>query len=74
MQASLCVRHALFNRFGQRSFKKAYASCPHLTSFIFFVLQFYRLQAQTLLNATPQRGKMHPFIKIDITFEPMVGI
>ena len=31
-----------------------------------------RLQAQTLPDATPPIGKIHPFIKIAITFEPVM--
>ena len=31
-----------------------------------------RLQAQTLPDATPSMGKIHPFIKMTITFEPLL--
>ena len=30
-----------------------------------------RLQAQTLPDATPRVGKIHPFSKIAVTFEPI---
>ena len=30
-----------------------------------------RLQAQTLTDATPPVDKVHPFSKIDVTFEPI---
>ena len=30
-----------------------------------------RLQAQTLPDATPPAGKIHPFSKIAVTFEPI---
>ena len=32
-----------------------------------------RLQAQTLPDATPPRGQIHPFSKMAITFEPGMG-
>ena len=31
-----------------------------------------RLQAQTLSDATPPRGQIHPFSKMAITFEPVM--
>ena len=31
-----------------------------------------RLQAQTLSDATPQIGKIYPFTKITITFNPLM--
>ena len=33
-----------------------------------------RLQAQTLPDATPPIGKIHPFSKMDVTFEPLMGV
>ena len=32
-----------------------------------------RLQAQTLPDATPPMGKSHPFSKMTVTFEPLMG-
>ena len=32
-----------------------------------------RLQAQTLPDATPPIGKIHPFSKMAVTFEPLMG-
>ena len=32
----------------------------------------HRLQAQTLPDATPPIGKIHPFSKMAITFEPLM--
>ena len=32
-----------------------------------------RLQALTLPNATPQIGKIHPFSKMNVTFETLMG-
>ena len=31
-----------------------------------------RMQAQTLPDATSQKGKIHPFSKMAVTFEPMM--
>ena len=45
--------------------------------FCYFVLEVLetsllrRLQAQTLPDAIPQIGKIHPFSKIAVTFEPL---
>ena len=32
-----------------------------------------KLQAQTLPDATPPIGKIHPFSKMAVTFEPLMG-
>ena len=32
-----------------------------------------RLQAQTLPDEAPPIGKIHPFTKIAVTFEPLMG-
>ena len=32
-----------------------------------------RLQAQTIPNVTPPMGNIHPFSKMAITFEPLIG-
>ena len=33
-----------------------------------------RMQAQNLQDATPSIGKIHPFSKIAVTFEPLMRI
>ena len=33
----------------------------------------HRLQAQTLTDATPTIGKINPFSKMAVTFEPVIG-
>ena len=41
---------------------------PHKTSLL------RRLEAQTLSDATPPIRKIHPFIKITVTFETIVRV
>ena len=52
---------------------KKYNSSSDLYSVVIKTSLLRRLQAQTLPDATPPIGQIHPFSKMAVTSEPLMG-
>ena len=51
-----------------------YKTCENNSSKKGKTILLLRLQAQTLPDATPPTGKIHPFCKIAVIFEPVMQL